>query len=122
LVKGVRLVFADERLHRLCSEPSRAAAFWGAGWATLIICLALLADSVDFAHLRKWHALDVRVTGGRVRVAHRDAVVTLIAITEDGVALDLKQEEAMTALDPVRTAQVVDVACGRKSAPTRRGR
>src|SRR6185437_10194244 len=67
----VRVVFADERVHRLCSEPARAAAFWGASWARLTICLALLVDSADFAHLRTWHALDVQPAGGRIRVAHR---------------------------------------------------
>jgi hypothetical protein len=118
----MRVVFADERVHRLCSEPARAAAFWGASWAGLMLCLALLVDSADFAHLRTWHALDIRPTGGRIRVAHRDAVVILVPIADDGTALDLTEEEAMTALDPIRTAQVVDVACGAMSVSgTREG-
>lgn len=118
----MRVVFADERVHRLCSEPARAAAFWGASWAGLMICLALLVDSADFAHLRTWHALDIRPAGGRIRVAHRDAVLILVPIADDGTALDLTEEEAMTALDPIRTAQVVDIACGATSVSgTREG-
>lgn len=106
----VRLVFADLNTDALCADAARASAYWGAGWATVAICLSLLLDSLDIDSLRRWAAVDVRVVGGLIRVAHRDAVVTLAPLTDDGRAIALVEENAMDQIDRIRQAQVVDIA------------
>ena len=118
----MRLVFADERVHRLSADSTHAAAFWGTRWTTLMFCMALLLDSVDFASLRAWQALDIRITAGLVHVAHHDAVVTLVPLTPDGTALEIHEGEAVNNLDTVNAAQVIDVACAGKHAATPRSR
>jgi len=116
----VRLVFADERLHMLCSEPSSGAAFWGSSWGALKVCFGLLIDSLDFGHLRKWQALDIRISLGRVHVAHSDAVVSLVPVAADGTAVELLEGEAVRTLDNIHTAHVIDVVCAHATTATRR--
>lgn len=118
----MRLVFADLNAHALCADAARAAAYWGAGWAAVAICLSLLLDSLDIASLRQWAAIDVRVVGGLIRVTHRDAVVTLAPLADDGSAIALDEENAMGQLDRIRHAQVIDIACNGKCAAARRAR
>lgn len=118
----MRLVFTDERLHVLCSEPSSAAAFWGSSWGALKVCFGLLIDSLDFGHLRKWQALDIRVSPGLVHVAHSDAVVSLVPIAADGTAVELLEEEAVRTLDNIQEAHVIDVVCAHATAARRRRR
>lgn len=118
----MRLVFADPNAHALCVDAARATAYWGAGWAAVAICLSLLLDSLDIASLRRWAAIDVRVVGGLIRVAHCDAVVTLVPLADDGSAVALAEENAMDQLDRIRQAQVIDIAWNGKCAATRRAR
>jgi hypothetical protein len=118
----MRLVFTDERLHRLCAEPGSAAAFWGASWGALRVCLGLLFFSLDFGHLRAWRVLDIRVDSGRIHVAHADAVVSLVPVADDGTSVELHEGEAVTTLDKIQEARVVDVVCASKVASARRGR
>jgi hypothetical protein len=118
----LQLVFADLNAHALCADPARATAYWGAGWAAVAICLSLLLDSLDIASLRRWAAVDVRIVGGLIRVTHRDAVVTLAPLTDDGSAVAPVEEIAMDQLDRIRHAQVIDIACNGKCAATRRAR
>lgn len=118
----MRLVFTDERLHVLCSEPASAAVRWGSSWGGLKVCFGLLVDSLDFGHLRKWQALDIRISSGRVHVAHSDAVVSLVPVAADGTAVELLEGEAVRTLDNIQTAHVIDVVCAHATAATRRRR
>jgi hypothetical protein len=118
----VRLVFTDLNAHALCADAACATAYWGAGWAAVAICLSLLLDSLDIAGLRRWAAIDVRVVGGLIRVAHRDAVITLAPLGDDGSAIALDEENAMDQLDHIRHAQLIDIACNGKCAAARRAR
>ena len=120
--RGVRLVFADLHMHALCADATRAAAFWGGGWAAVAICLSLVLDSLDIADLRRWAAVDVRLVGGLIRVAHHDAVVTIAPLADNGSAIALAEEDAMDQLDRIRNAQIVEVACNGKRAAARRAR
>jgi hypothetical protein len=70
----------------------------------------------------KWAAVDVRVVGGLICVAHQDAVVTLAPLADDGSAIALAEEDAMDQLDRIQNAQVVEVACNGKRAAARRAR
>lgn len=115
----MRLVFADLNAHALCADAARATAYWGAGWAAVAVCLSLLLDSLDIASLRRWAAVDVRVVGGLIRVAHRDAVVMLAPLTDDGSAVKIVEENAMDQLDRIRQAQVIDIAWNGKCAARR---
>jgi len=115
----LRLVFADLNAHALCADTVRATAYWGAGWAAVAICLSLLLDSVDIASLRRWVAVDVRIVGGLIHVAHHDAVVTIAPLTDDGGAVTLVEQTAMDQLDHIRYAQVIDIACNGKCAAAR---
>lgn len=116
----MRFGFADLHAHKLCADAARATAYWGAGWAAISVCLSLLIDSLDIADLRRWYVVDVRVTGGLIRLTHRDAVVTLAPLTEDGIRLPVDKEDAVEHLDHIRNVQIVEVACNGKHAPVRR--
>jgi hypothetical protein len=116
----VRLVFEDLHAHRLCGDAARATAYWGAGWAAISVCMSLLLDSIDIADLRRWAAVDVRVTGGLIHVSHRDAVVILAPLTHDGIVLSDDEEDAVEHLDHIRKAQIIEVACNGKRAAEHR--
>ena len=118
----MRLVFADLHAHTLCTDAARATVHWGADWAAVAVCLSLLLDSLDIADLRRWTALDVRVAGGLIRVAHRDAVVTLAPLTDDGTVVAGDKEDAVEHLDHIRNAQIVEVASNGKHVAARRTR
>lgn len=115
----MRVVFADPAAHALCADAARATAVWGAGWTAVAVCLSLLINSSDVADLRRWAAIDVRVTGGLIWIHHRDAVVTLAPLTDDGTVVDLDEEDAVEELDRIRHARVVNVACNGTPADRR---
>ncbi len=116
----MRVVFADLSAHTLCADLARATAYWGAGWAAVAFCLSLLVNSVDIAELRRWAAVEVRVADGLIRVHHRDAVVTLTPLADDGTALAINEEGTVEHLDHIRSARIVDVACNGRRAADRR--
>ena len=116
----MRVVFADLSAHSLCADVEAATAYWGAGWAAVAFCLALLVDSLDVAALRQWAALEIRVAEGLIWVHNRDAVVVLIALTDDGTTLAIDEEDTVEHLDNVSHVRVIDVACnGRRAADCR---
>lgn len=116
----MRLVFANLHAHALCADATRASAYWAGGWAAVAVCLSLILDSLDIADLRRWAAVDVRVMGDLICVAHQDAVVTLAPLADDGSAIALAEEDVMNQLDRIRNAQIVEVACNGKRAAARR--
>jgi hypothetical protein len=113
-------VFADPAAHALCADVARATAVWGAGWTAVAVCLSLLINSSDMADLRRWAAVDVRVSSGLIWIHHRDAVVTVAPLADDGSVLDLDEEDVVENLDHIRQAQIVDVACNGTPAADRR--
>lgn len=118
----MQLVFADLNLHALCADAARATAYWGAGWLAISLCLQLLLDSLDVSDLRRWTAVDVQVVDGLVRVAHRDAVITLAPLAEDGEVIVDGKEDAVDHLDHIQKAKIIEVACaGDRAATSRAG-
>ncbi len=99
-----------------------ATAYWGAGWAAVALCLSLLINSLDIADLRRWAALEVSVADGLIWIHHRDAVVTLSPLADDGTVLAIDEEGTVGQLDHIRSAQIVDVACNGTRAVDRRTR
>lgn len=118
----MRVVFADLSAHALCADVVRATAYWEAGWAAVSFCLSLLVNSLDIADLRRWAAVEVRVADGLIWVHHRDVVITLAPLADDGAAFAIDQEETVKDLDHIRNAQIVDVACNGRRATDRRTR
>ncbi len=112
----MRLLFADPQAHALCADAARAAAYWGAGWTAVAFCLSLLMDSLNLADLRRWASVDVRVADGLLRVAHRDAVFTVVPLFNGGTVFALDEEDAVEHLSKIRNLQIVDVACNGKHA------
>ena len=117
----MRVVFADLSAHSLCADIEAATAYWGAGWAALALCLALLVDSLDVADLRRWAALEVRVSDGLIWIHHRDAVVTMTPLADDGTAIAI-EEGSVEYVDHIKTARIVEVTCNGRSAGDRRTR
>jgi hypothetical protein len=115
-------VFTDLSAHSLCGDIEAATAYWGAGWAAVAFCLSLLLNSLDIADLRRWAALDIRVADGLIWITHRDAVVTLTPLADDGTELAIDEEGTVEDLDHIRSAEIVDVACNGIRACDRRTR
>lgn len=109
------MVFGDLDVHRLCADATRAAAYWGAGWTAISVCLSLLLDSRNIGQLRRWTAIDVQATKGLIHITHQEAVVTLRPLTDDGGQVPGDTEDAVEKrLDQIRSAQIVEVACNGK--------
>jgi hypothetical protein len=77
---------------------------------SLLAALAVHGAPCTAVSLRRWAAVDVRVVGGLISVTHRDAVVTLAPLTDDGSAVTIVEENPMDQLDRIRQAQVIDIA------------
>jgi hypothetical protein len=113
----LELVFADAQVQALCVDGARAASHWGAAWPAMAVCLSLLLHSADVADLRRWSALNIRLVGGRIEVAHLGAVVTLAPLGDNGAPLTLIEEDAV---EHIRYAQVTEVVCADQRARARR--